>query len=138
MWASGGWLFKLGALDFAGGTVVHISSGVSALVLALVLGRRIGYPHSGRCSPHNLTMTLLGAGILWFGWFGFNAGSALAANGSPAQRLRGHHIAAAAGGARPGASSSGMHRGKATRARRRLGRGGGPGRHHAGLRLRRR
>src|SRR5690606_22878660 len=76
VWNSQGWLFERGALDFAGGTVVHLSSGVAALVAALVLGRR------KRVSPpHNLTMTLLDAGLLWFGCFGFNAGSAAAANG---------------------------------------------------------
>ncbi len=74
----GGWLGKMGALDFAGGTVIHINSGVAALVAALMIGKRKGY---GRDSflPHNLPMTILGAGILWFGWFGFNAGSALSA-----------------------------------------------------------
>lgn len=76
----GGWLQKLGALDFAGGTVVHLSSGVSALAMAIVLGKRLGYPGEAFI-PHNLTMTLLGAALLWFGWFGFNSGSALAANG---------------------------------------------------------
>ena len=74
VWSTDGWLFKLGALDFAGGTVVHICSGVSALVVALVIGRRTV---NGDASPHNLPMTVLGAGLLWFGWFGFNAGSAL-------------------------------------------------------------
>ena len=77
----GGWLMKLGALDFAGGTVVHISCGASALVAALVIGKRKGYPHEPM-PPNNLPMTILGLGLLWFGWFGFNAGSALAANGS--------------------------------------------------------
>ena len=77
VWASGGWLFDMGALDFAGGTVVHISSGTSALVAALMIGPR----SEGRSLvPHNVPLTLLGAGLLWFGWFGFNAGSALAAN----------------------------------------------------------
>jgi ammonium transporter, Amt family len=76
----GGWLQTMGALDFAGGTVVHLSSGVSALAMALILGKRLGYPHEAFI-PHNLTMTLLGAALLWFGWFGFNSGSALAANG---------------------------------------------------------
>lgn len=80
VWGDGGWLKKLGALDFAGGTVVHISSGMSALVCALVLGRRRGYGHQPM-QPHNLPMTVMGAGLLWFGWFGFNAGSALEANG---------------------------------------------------------
>lgn len=75
----GGWLGGLGALDFAGGTVVHLSSGASALAMTLLLGRRLGYP-SEAFVPHNLTMTILGAALLWFGWFGFNAGSALAAN----------------------------------------------------------
>ncbi|PYO54418.1 MAG: ammonia channel protein, partial [Candidatus Rokuibacteriota bacterium] len=80
VWGDGGWLKKLGALDFAGGTVVHISSGISALVCAIVLGRRRGYGHQPM-QPHNLPMTVMGAGLLWFGWFGFNAGSALEANG---------------------------------------------------------
>jgi Amt family ammonium transporter len=80
VWAPDGWLHRLGALDFAGGTVVHISSGVSALVAALVLGKRVGLGQE-KMDPHDLTMTVLGAGLLWFGWFGFNAGSALAANG---------------------------------------------------------
>ncbi len=76
VWGNGGWLRNLGVLDFAGGTVVHISSGVSALVAALVVGRRLV-----RAEPHNATMTVLGASLLWFGWFGFNAGSALTAGG---------------------------------------------------------
>ena len=96
VWADGGWLFKRGALDFAGGTVVHLSSGVSALVVAIVIGKRVGYPHSRR-PPHNLTMTVLGAGILWFGWFGFNSGSALGANGLAALALVNTHLAAAGG-----------------------------------------
>src|SRR5215211_3711829 len=78
VWGTGGWLKSLGALDFAGGTVVHITSGVSALVAALVLGPRLGFGREP-LDPHDLTMTVLGAGLLWFGWFGFNAGSALAA-----------------------------------------------------------
>src|SRR3989441_179576 len=80
VWGAGGWLKKLGALDFAGGTVVHISSGMSALVCAVMLGRRRGYGHQPM-QPHNLPMTVTGASLLWFGWFGFNAGSALEANG---------------------------------------------------------
>ncbi len=76
VWGVGGWIRNLGALDFAGGTVVHITSGVSALVCALVLGKRIGYG-SEPMAPHNATMTVLGTALLWFGWFGFNAGSAL-------------------------------------------------------------
>ncbi len=77
VWGDGGWLMSLGALDFAGGTVVHLTAGVSALVSALVIGKRAGYPKH-HAFPHDLTMTLTGAGLLWFGWFGFNAGSALA------------------------------------------------------------
>jgi ammonium transporter, Amt family len=76
----GGWLSKMGALDFAGGTVVHVNAGMAALVAALVVGRRRDYPSSALL-PHNVPFTLLGAGLLWFGWFGFNAGSAVAANG---------------------------------------------------------
>lgn len=79
VWGKGGWLGALGALDFAGGTVVHITSGVSALVCALVLGKRTGYG-SEPMEPHNITMTMIGTALLWFGWFGFNAGSSLGAN----------------------------------------------------------
>jgi Amt family ammonium transporter len=79
VWASGGWLFEYGVLDFAGGTVVHIAAGVSALVLASLVGPRRDYPGGG-ILPNNLTLTLTGAGLLWFGWFGFNAGSAVAAD----------------------------------------------------------
>jgi Amt family ammonium transporter len=95
-WGTGGWLKDLGAIDFAGGTVVHLSSGISALVAAIVLGKRRGYP-STRHPPHDLTMTVIGAGILWFGWFGFNAGSAPGANGQAALALVNTHLAAAAG-----------------------------------------
>lgn len=87
VWAPGGWLRELGALDFAGGTVVHISSGVSALVAAVLIGRRWGFGEGDRLEPHDVPMTVLGAGLLWFGWFGFNAGSALAANGVAANAL---------------------------------------------------
>ena len=96
VWGEGGWLLELGALDFAGGTVVHISSGVSALAAILVLGKRRGYP-TEPFIPHNLTLTLLGAGLLWFGWFGFNAGSALAANGTAVMAFLSTSTAAAAG-----------------------------------------
>ena len=96
VWGTDGWLAKKGALDFAGGTVVHLSSGASALVVAIVLGKRNGYP-SVRHPPHDMTMTLIGAGLLWFGWFGFNAGSALASNGLAALALGNTHLAAAAG-----------------------------------------
>ena len=80
VWAPGGWLRELGALDFAGGTVVHMSSGIAALAAAIAIGKRRGFLKEA-IVPHNLPLTLLGAGMLWFGWFGFNAGSALAANG---------------------------------------------------------
>ncbi|MGI8806736.1 MAG: ammonium transporter [Acidimicrobiales bacterium] len=90
-----GWLFKRGALDFAGGTVVHINAGIAALALVMVLGRRKGWPGDAM-APHSLPFTLLGTGILWFGWFGFNAGSALAADGIAAQALVNTHMAAAA------------------------------------------
>ena len=91
----GGWMGKMGALDFAGGAVVHMSSGASALAAALYLGRRSGYGKQAFI-PHNLPLTILGAGLLWFGWFGFNAGSALAANGLAASAFVTTHLAAAA------------------------------------------
>ena len=90
-----GWLFRRGALDFAGGTVVHINAGIAALVAVIVIGRRRGWPNHPS-PPHSLPLTLLGTGILWFGWFGFNAGSALAANGIAAQAFMNTHLAAAA------------------------------------------
>ena len=92
----GGWLARLGALDFAGGAVVHLSSGVSALVCALALGTRHGYG-TDYMAPHNLPMTLLGTGLLWFGWFGFNAGSALGANEVAVTALVATHTAAVSG-----------------------------------------
>lgn len=95
VWGLGGWLRNLGALDFAGGTVVHISSGVSGLVAALVLGRRRGYGTEPML-PHNLPLTVLGAALLWFGWFGFNAGSALTAGGLAASAFVVTNTAAAA------------------------------------------
>ena len=90
-----GWLQKLGVMYFAGGTVVHINAGVAALVAALVLGRRKGFPETAM-PPHNLTMTVAGACMLWVGWFGFNAGSALAANGTAGMTMLVTHIGAAA------------------------------------------
>lgn len=108
----GGWLMQLGALDFAGGTVVHISSGVAGLVAALVLGKRKGHG-SEPMVPHNLPMTVLGATLLWFGWFGFNAGSALAANGLAASAFAVTHIAAAAGGL-AWVAAEWLHHGKPT------------------------
>jgi Amt family ammonium transporter len=97
VWGNGGFLKKLGALDFAGGTVVHINAGLSALAAALVLGRRLGYPHT-MSPPHNLPFAVLGAGLLWFGWFGFNGGSALQANSLGVNALVVTHVAAAAAG----------------------------------------
>lgn len=96
IWASGGWLYEFGALDFAGGTVVHIASGVSALVAARLLGQRVGFGHE-KMDPHDVTMTVLGAGLLWFGWYGFNAGSALGANGLAANAAVVTTLSAAAG-----------------------------------------
>jgi ammonium transporter, Amt family len=90
-----GWLFRRGALDFAGGTVVHVNAGIAALAAVIVIGRRRGWPNHPS-PPHSLPLTLLGTGILWFGWFGFNAGSALAANGIAAQAFVNTHLAAAA------------------------------------------
>ena len=95
VWSTDGWLFKLGALDFAGGTVVHVSSGVSALIVALLIGRRT--TNGAPFTPHDVPMTVLGAGLLWFGWFGFNAGSALSAGGLAASAFMVTNTAAAAG-----------------------------------------
>lgn len=92
----GGWLGNMGLLDFAGGTVVHITAGVAALVAALVIGPRRGFPET-QMMPHNMTMTIAGAGMLWVGWFGFNGGSALAANGDAAMAMLVTHLSAAAG-----------------------------------------
>ena len=97
VWGMGGWLKNLGALDFAGGIVVHTSSGVSALVMALLIGKRIGYRQQP-FRPHNLPFTVMGAALLWFGWFGFNAGSALAANELAANAFITTNTAAAAAG----------------------------------------
>lgn len=95
VWAAGGLFFEMGALDFAGGTVVHINAGVSALVAAIILGKRIGYQKDSM-APHSLTLTLVGTGLLWVGWFGFNAGSALEANGSAALAMINTFVATAA------------------------------------------
>jgi Amt family ammonium transporter len=92
----GGWLARMGALDFAGGAVVHINAGAAALALILVLGRRVGWPRDSM-HPHSLPLTMLGTGILWFGWFGFNAGSALGANGVAAIAVMNTFLAASAG-----------------------------------------
>jgi len=96
VWGPGGWLLEMGLLDFAGGTVVHITAGTAALICALVLGSRSGFGKTPM-PPHNLTMTVTGAGMLWVGWFGFNGGSALAADGNAAMAMLVTHISAAAG-----------------------------------------
>jgi ammonium transporter, Amt family len=95
VWGNG-WLAKLGVMDFAGGIVVHVSAGVSALVCAIVVGRRRGFPHTAM-TPHSLPLTVAGAGMLWVGWFGFNAGSALASNGSAGMAMLTTHMGASAG-----------------------------------------
>jgi Amt family ammonium transporter len=96
VWAGGGLLFEMGALDFAGGTVVHINAGVSALVLAMILGKRMGYP-AEPMPPHSLTLTMVGTGLLWVGWFGFNAGSELEADGIAGLAMINTFVATAAG-----------------------------------------
>jgi Amt family ammonium transporter len=109
VWAPGGWLRELGAIDYAGGTVVHISSGVSALVVAMLIGRRVA--SADGMDPHDVPMTVLGAGLLWFGWFGFNAGSALGATGQAANAALVTNTAAAAATIAWVAASY-LHRGK--------------------------
>jgi Amt family ammonium transporter len=95
VWGNGGWLAKLGALDFAGGTVVHIAAGVSALSLALLLGPRRGFKEKEPMEPGNIPLVALGAGMLWFGWFGFNAGSALTSGGLASSAFVATNISAA-------------------------------------------
>ncbi|HAO93156.1 MAG: ammonia channel protein [Deltaproteobacteria bacterium GWC2_56_8] len=112
VWGIGGWLRVMGALDFAGGTVVHISSGVSALATALYIGKRKGYM-TEIMAPHNLPLTVIGAGLLWFGWFGFNAGSALGANGLATSAFVVTNTAAAAA-ALSWLFAEWIHRGKPT------------------------
>lgn len=96
VYGADGWIFNLPAHDFAGGTAIHVNAGAAALALVIVLGKRTGWPQN-RPAPHNIPFVMLGAGILWFGWFGFNAGSALAANGGAAQAFVNTFIAGAAG-----------------------------------------
>ena len=96
VWAEGGWLFERGFLDFAGGSVVHMTAGTAAVVTALVLKARQGFP-TQPMPPHNMTLTMAGAGMLWVGWFGFNGGSALTAGGNAAMAIAVTHISAAAG-----------------------------------------
>jgi len=96
-WVYGGWLGERGSLDFAGGTAIHVNAGIAALACVLVLGKRRGWPQEGQ-PPHSMPLVMLGTGILWFGWFGFNAGSALAANGTAIQAFMNTFLAAAAAG----------------------------------------
>jgi ammonium transporter, Amt family len=96
-WVYGGWIGERGSLDFAGGTAIHVNAGMAALALVLVLGRRRGWPSEGT-PPHSMPLVMLGTGILWFGWFGFNAGSALGANGQAVQAFMNTFLAAAAAG----------------------------------------
>ena len=96
-WVFGGWLGQRGSLDFAGGTAIHVNAGIAALAMVLVLGKRKGWPKEGH-PPHNMPLVMLGTGILWFGWFGFNAGSALASNGTAVQAFMNTFLAAAAAG----------------------------------------
>lgn len=96
-WVYGGWIGDRGALDFAGGTAIHVNAGIAALAAVLVLGKRKGWPSQGH-PPHSMPLVMLGTGILWFGWFGFNAGSALAANGQAVQAFMNTFLAAAAAG----------------------------------------
>lgn len=112
VWGVGGWLRNLGVMDFAGGTVVHLNAGIAALAAAIVAGRRKGLG-DGSLVPHNLPLTVLGAALLWFGWFGFNAGSALAANGLAANALVVTNLAAATA-ALAWAAAERAHRGKIT------------------------
>jgi Amt family ammonium transporter len=98
VWGSGGWLAQIGALDFAGGTVVHVNAGISALALALVLGPRMGFKEGEAMEPNNIAYVVLGAALLWFGWFGFNAGSALTAGGLAANAFITTNTSAAAAG----------------------------------------
>ena len=121
VWEPTGWLNAAGVLDYAGGTVVHINAGIAGLASCLVLGKRLGYGRE-QMAPHNLTLTLIGASLLWVGWFGFNAGSAGAADGRAGMAMAVTQI---------------DQQGQAERARRRLRCRRGLGGHHAGIRLRR-
>ena len=96
-WVYGGWLGQRGSIDFAGGTAIHVNAGIAALACVLVLGKRRGWPQEGH-PPHSMPLVMIGTGILWFGWFGFNAGSALAANGQAIQAFMNTFLAAAAAG----------------------------------------
>ena len=133
VWGMGGWIRNLGALDFAGGLVVHISSGIAALAAALVVGKRRGYGDEPM-PPHNLTMTLLGAALLWFGWFGFNGGSAVASGSLATSAFVVTHISTAAA-ALSWMIAEWIYRGQSDRSRRGIGRRGRTGCHHTCVRF---
>ena len=133
--AKAGLIWQWGALDFAGGTVVHINAGVAGLVGAYMVGKRIGYGKEAM-TPHNLTLTMIGASLLWVGWFGFNAGSALEAGNSAALAFINTFLATACAVLAWIARRVAVQ-GQAVDAGRRLGRGGRPGGDHAGGRQRR-
>ena len=114
VWGAGGWITNLGALDFAGGTVVHIISGISALCCVLVMGRRQGLRQRGHATRITSPMTVIGTGLLWFGWFGFNAGSALAAGSLGRRRLRQHEHRRRRRDGELGSLIEWLHKGKAT------------------------
>ena len=133
-WVFGGWLGQRGSLDFAGGTAIHVNAGIAALAAVLVLGKRKGWPQEGH-PPHSMPLVMIGTGILWFGWFGFNAGSALGANGQAAQAFMNTFLAAAAAGLVVGAGRVGPRR-PPHQPRRRLRHRRRPGGHHPGRRFR--
>ena len=130
----GGWLGSIGALDYAGGTVVHLNAGTAGLITCLVLGKRVGYG-TENMAPHNLVLSVIGASLLWVGWFGFNAGSAVTANVNAGMAAAATQIATAAASL-GWMFSEWMIAKKAVRARHDLRRGGGSRRHHAGFGLR--
>ena len=131
--ADAGWIFKKGAIDFAGGTVVHINAGIAGLVGALLIGKRIGYGKD-LMAPHSLTMTMIGASLLWVGWFGFNAGSNLEANGGAALAMTNSFVATAAA-ALSWMFAEWIVKGHPSVLGASVGRGGGPRGGHAGGRL---
>ena len=136
MWQSDGWFFRKGILDFAGGTVVHINAGIAGLVCCLVLGKRMGYPKSPM-PPHNLVLSVIGASLLWVGWFGFNAGSALTSGGRAGMAMTVTQIATGGSGPRLDVRRVDGEE-EAVGARHHLGCRRRPCRHHPGLGLRRR
>ena len=134
VWEPTGWIFQLGVLDFAGGTVVHINAGIAGLMCALVLGKRVGYGNDNM-APYNLSYAVIGASLLWVGWFGFNAGSAVGSNGRAGMAMAVTQIATAAA-ALAWLFAEWISQRQALGARRDLRRGRRPGGHHPGIRLR--